>query len=439
MNLKLNSVILKKEDKFLVALDKAIKFVLSKEKLGVRIFKSSFINDEPKLFSYTVNLNKLIGDTHNDDGLGSGTAISAKKALMKALGESIERYCISICNYKTLTVASYKDLKKEAINIFKFIKFSPDQLKDKRFKYYLFNEKSKFKWVSGFSLKDNKKVLIPAQLVYVPYKFGKEMVIRDPITTGAAASTSLGGAIYRGICEIIERDAFMITYLNNLTRESVDLEFSNPKLKKMFDICKRYRLELKIIDITTDLGIRAMMGIIIDLTGLGPAISIGLSSDLDPVIAAIGAAEEAFHTRPWIRNEMMKQNKDRNVNNQIGRGLFWSDPKMIKKCDFLFNDKKNKHLKQKYKLRYTPEKLKKVLSILINKFNYNVYFMEVTTPEVKNAGFIVVKVIIPELQPLYLDDRFPYLGGERLSTVPAKLGFKNIHKTNLNKLPHPFL
>lgn len=49
--------------------------------------------------------------------------------------------------------------------------------------------------------------------------------------------------------------------------------------------------------------------------------------------------------------------------------------------------------------------------------------------------------IIPELQPLYLDERYPYFGSDRLYSVPVKLGYlKNPNNENtLNKFPHPFL
>ncbi|MCX6726979.1 MAG: YcaO-like family protein [Candidatus Shapirobacteria bacterium] len=434
---RLNDDLWRGELGFSVALDLASRFVLIKKESGARVYRSWFFNDEPKLFSYNVDLNGLIKKPRDsDDGVGSGTALTPKVALMKAMGESIERYCLCLYGEKKFTNASYKAVKHEAIDIFKLRNFSAEQLKRKEFKNYRYDEQSKMNWVEGFSLRDGKNILIPAQLVYVPYKFGNEVCIRDPITTGAAASTSLGGAVYRGMCEIIERDAFMITYLNKLSRESIDLN-CHKELKKMKKMCERYNLELKVIDISTDLGVAAMMGVIVDRTGIGPAVSFGLSADLDPMIAAIGAAKESFHGRPWIRSEMMKQVQGKSLNDLVNRGIYWSDPKMIKKCQFLFENDKNKVLIQKYKSRYKPNKLKKMLLIFTELFNYDVYFVEVTTPEIRKYGFRVVKVIIPDLHPLYLDDVHPYWESKRLFEVPKKMGLGG--SSILNKIPHPFL
>ena len=68
------------ENNFKNALNSALKFFLSKKELGVKIYKSPFLNDEPKCFSYSVDLSSLIKDEKgkNDDNLGSGTSTNQK-------------------------------------------------------------------------------------------------------------------------------------------------------------------------------------------------------------------------------------------------------------------------------------------------------------------------------------------------------------------------
>jgi ribosomal protein S12 methylthiotransferase accessory factor len=60
---------------------------------------------------------------------------------------------------------------------------------------------------------------------------------------------------------------------------------------------------------------------------------------------------------------------------------------------------------------------------------------------VRHTAFKVVMVIIPELQPMHLDERHPYLGGERLYQMPVTLGYKDrpSREEELNPFPHPFL
>jgi len=66
-----------------------------------------------------------------------------------------------------------------------------------------------------------------------------------------------------------------------------------------------------------------------------------------------------------------------------------------------------------------------------------VIYVDLTPSNLKNKKIYVVKVLVPEFQPLYLDERFPYWEGKRLKEIPQKLRF--IPCKNINKFPHPFL
>ena len=58
-----------------------------------------------------------------------------------------------------------------------------------------------------------------------------------------------------------------------------------------------------------------------------------------------------------------------------------------------------------------PEKdLKKVLSLLESR-GFDVLVVDLTTPDVREVGFRVVRVLIPGLQPLHGDHCYPFLGG----------------------------
>ena len=86
------------------------------------------------------------------------------------------------------------------------------------------------------------------------------------------------------------------------------------------------------------------------------------------------------------------------------------------------------------------EQLELVIERLKNN-KMNIYYSEVTLPIIKKLGYYVVKVVIPELQPFWLFEEFPYLGGIRLYELPKKLGFKirENKEESLNSIPHPFL
>jgi ribosomal protein S12 methylthiotransferase accessory factor len=66
--------------------------------------------------------------------------------------------------------------------------------------------------------------------------------------------------------------------------------------------------------------------------------------------------------------------------------------------------------------------------------------LDLTTIDVAEAGYCVTKVFMPELQPLYADERQPFLGGSRLYDLPRRLGYtsRNTTLAELNSVPHPY-
>ena len=78
---------------------------------------------------------------------------------------------------------------------------------------------------------------------------------------------------------------------------------------------------------------------------------------------------------------------------------------------------------------------------ILKKHSLEAVFVDVTTSQINKIGFKVVKVIIPQLQPLYLDEDFKYFGGRRLYSIPRVLGYTKAKtkEEDLNKIPHPFL
>ena len=196
------------------------------------------------------------------------------------------------------------------------------------------------------------------------------------------------------------------------------------------------------MDISTDVPVYSILTIVIDRTGLGPAISLGMKSSLDLKEAIVGAIEELFHSRFWIRDIMSKKElkeykkiwkRKHYISNLRDRGILWAKPKMIDKINFFFEGRKV------LIENLIPRKIQNLNSLLgwFRKQNIEVVYVDVTIPSIKKEKFNIVKVLVSYFQPLYLDEKFPYWQGERLKNIPRKLGFNVSGK--LNRFPHPFL
>ncbi len=391
----------------------------------------------------------MYGRKNDNKDIASGFSFNKKIALIRVLGEAIERYCLDHYAPKALFVGSSERLKFPHLDPLRIVVFSKKQLRKKSFEIFRINKNSKFKWVHGLSLTQKQERLIPVQLVAMNYaRIKNEPLILFPISTGAAAGTSLQSAIYRGICEIVERDSFLISYLNKLPSPRVDLaSIADPKINEVLQICNRYKLEMIVIDLTTDLQIPAFAAIILDRTKAGPAVSVGLKAGFNIKTSIIGAMEEAFLTRFWARDNFIYTNyshKPKKQKNKTTISLkenfrFWFSTDSIKYLDFWL-EKKNARIFTKADVTPYRDNLEEMIELLRRK-NIEILYVDITNPRIKEYSFTVVKVIIPQLQPLYLDQRYPYFGGNRLFEVPVRLGFleKSRQENQLNKIPHPFL
>lgn len=430
----------------LVSINQAAKFINNNKDYITNIYKIPLYNDEPKLFAYSATYKPQY--KYNKD-VASGFSFFKNVAIMKVLGEGIERYCLDHYYPDNLVFSKSEEIKFHHLDPLKTISFSSRQLKKKEFNKFRINEKSKFGWIKGISLNQKESVLMPSQLVIFNYKIlDGEPQISLPMSTGAALGLSLTDALYRGICEVVERDAFMISYLNRLNSPRLDLfSIKDAAINEIIEIYNRYRLELFVIDITTDLQIPAFAAITLDRTGLGPAVSMGLKAGLNIKETIIGAIEESLMTRSWERdnfiygNSFEKQDSKRKEDSDlVEKAHYWFSISKIKYLNFWLNNRNILRLNKRTLNIKHENMLNKVVNLLQRK-SMEIFYVDITDKKIKEYGFTVVKVVIPQLQQLYLNEKYPYLGGKRLYTVPVDMGFlkKPKHEHELNKIPHPFL
>jgi len=415
-------------------------FVLEHSNIVTDIFKDSSFNDEPKLYKYFSYFLSKYSDNNSEKPTATGISFNKKQALMKLIGETIERIALGINDESRFVNESYRRLKNSALNPHDLVYFI------NRNKNLSKLSNQKINWIQGISLTKNKKVFIPAQLVYVPYAFqNSEPIIQFGISTGAAAGTGIEDAICRGIFEIIERDSFMICYLNKIASPLIDLKNLSNSIREILKIIGRYKLEIYVVDTTTDFNIPAVAAILVDRTGVGAAVSIGLRAGFNIEEIIISAIEESLMTRSLVREEILSIKKNykqkRVIRNIEDRAFFWFRRESIKYLDFWLKGKYiYKEVNNEDKQLTPRDNLGKLIKIFQKK-DVELVYVDITQDYVSRYGFKVVKVLAPQLQPLYLDELYPYLGGKRLYKSPVLMGYFDKEKSinQLNNVPHPML
>jgi ribosomal protein S12 methylthiotransferase accessory factor len=150
----------------------------------------------------------------------SGAGLTQEMAASSAIGETIERSCCTIYDRRSLIISSYTKLQRagmKAVPPHSFALFSGRQYAQDGFMYHRFTYDTEVSWTWGYSLVKKEPVLVPACLVYLPYRYEHQGdLIADGVSTGLCCAHSMAEAILGGLYEVIERDAIMIIWMNQL-------------------------------------------------------------------------------------------------------------------------------------------------------------------------------------------------------------------------------
>ena len=402
---------------------------------------------------------------HGRGGLGykgSGRDIFDKsKAAWAGVGEAIERWALS--NYyplqNELIDSSFKNLRQKKLNIFSIVGFS-DILRKKGHPEYnlLFDEMAIFRWVKAYSLIDNEVIYVPLQLVSfrrcyeISGIYGKrdektESLLAPIISSGAATGQTLERALLNGLLEVIERDAFMIHWFNTIVLDRINIHtIPDERVHALSVIAERYNLEVHLVYLKTDVPVHTVLCLVIDKTGIGPAVYLDAKSgfQLSEVVYAI--LSESLAIRQGVRRFMDTNSPSFQFKNYASLGhkermLFWFQKERIKNVLFWttgnikeYSDFPNYAVS----VKNTAEELTTLLAFF-KKQRYQVLYKEILEESIKKklSGITTVMVKVPQFQPLYLDESLPAFADSRIKEVPRKIGI--MPRASLNTFPHPFV
>lgn len=400
--------------------------------------------DEPKLFLYGSVFNsvkKFFEDsTYVAEGFGASFS-SRYEALLKCLCEGIERFCLGCYKNSMIVRARFTDLRQEALDPSEYTK---DPL----------TRKNTFGWVKGFNLTKNVSCLVPAQLVYLRYIISsmqkpREVILTDINSTGAAFGFDHESTLLRAVYEVVERDAFMTTYLTKTSPKRVAIEkikrklsvSANKTITLILQKAKRYNLEIMLFDITNDIGIPSFLATTIDRTGLGLSFALGIKASLSMEDGILGSLREAFAGTTWLRT-LLIESKTRiskidpaKIHTVAERGLYWAPLSMLKHLDFLFHQPPKDITITPFRYTNAKEELN-VVERMLGQRNMEIFYADITLANFRNLGYFVYKAIIPRLQMLNLDEAIRVIQHDRLKATAAYFGRKSYI---INTLPQPFL
>jgi thioglycine synthase len=319
---------------------------------------------------------------------GKGATTSQAKA--SAMMEAFERYSAEISkeDASKFQAGTYPEME-EAID--------PETLILPPLTYE--SQKTRLDWVKAVEVNHEQDYLVPANAIYHPYLPVNGSVIFKSNTNGLASGNQIEEAVYHGITEVIERDAWSIFEAKKEPKSEVNcIGIENPLIRDMLDKFKQARINVKLLDLTADINITTMAAVSDDTVLKDPALlSLGVGTHLNPEVAVIRALTEVAQSRATqihgTREDtnravfMRKAGYDRMK--RINKHWFSDDHKLIDITD----------LKDQSKVSF-KEDIETCLKILDKNGFDKVYYMDLTRSQVKIP---VARVIIPGLEVYSVD------------------------------------
>lgn len=415
--------------------------------MTLRWFNFPPYNDEPKIWHLSAILaDKQFEKTENDSGeVAGGSSIDFQKAITKLSGEVVERYTTS-SNIENEVFCSWRELSEKGLSAIdpKELVISDENQKQKEKRRY-----EQVLWSQGIDLKSQQETFIPVQLISVPHIYADhEAVWKPPISTGAAAHSTLEGAIYAGICEIVERDAFQIAWLRQLRISKLQLSQeiikADKSLELLLNLSKRYHLQCEVYQLPCSLPLNVCMSVVWDNTTIGPPCAVGAKCSPSLITAIRGAVEEAHQIRSWLRRLLDTYGEYKKLGplkTLQDRARHWLTYEAAETLRSWIDESESIEVEDLDSLDFQLN-LHELIEAIIKDDGtpYVVNLTKKIPSQALKLGWESAKVVIPQFQPLNLTEEMEDFALNRLNNVEERTGCEAIMpKNEIFKYPHPFL
>jgi ribosomal protein S12 methylthiotransferase accessory factor len=378
--------------------------------------------------------------------VAAGKGLTRGEAIGGAIGEAVERYCAYHVNARTIRRARQAALNVPAIGPGELVMYSPAQCAAANFPYPPWNDDNEIGWTAAHELPGGREILVPAFLVYMNYSGpSAEDSYCAPTSNGLAAGPDLDHAILGGLCELAERDGFLLHWMNRLPAPEVEFGDDGPA----GDIRRHYRrfgIRTHVFNISTGLPMYAMMAVSLGDGRRDPAVLVGLGCHLDPAKAVLKALFEICQVRPSEARRFRHDQAGRNlrgysdVKTLHDHSAFLMLPERLHEMAFFLESGNKQKLAdlENRSAGNTERDLARAVEGL-TQAGCRVAYADLTTADVRPFNIRVVRTLVTSLQPMHFGWGEERLGGARLFDAARKLGYASETRTakDLNPCPHP--
>jgi ribosomal protein S12 methylthiotransferase accessory factor len=314
-------------------------------------------------------------------------------------------------------------------------------------------------WVWGWSLRDDRPVLVPEVVAYYHAPGGIRRRFVQESSNGCASGGSLAEAVLHGLMETIERDAFLLAWFGRARLPEIDPSGSTrPATRAMVDRLAMYGYRARFFDTRVTFPVPVVTAVA-ERFDAGPGLlCFGAGASLDPEAAlAAGLCEIATDSVNVRRRTAREEGRLRRMADDFGEvrvlhdhPLLYGLPEMGRYADFLLRDRDEAERVPLSSLASGPGALVPSADLrddvaacvdAVTTRGFDVVVVDQTAAEQRALGFHTVKVLVPGLIPIdfgFSRQRGPHMPRVRTALREAGLRGTDLTPDDLNPAPHPF-
>ncbi|MFI7134694.1 TOMM precursor leader peptide-binding protein [Nonomuraea sp. NPDC050153] len=315
-------------------------------------------------------------------------------------------------------------------------------------------------WVWGYSLRDERPLLVPAAIAYYHLIDQTGRFVQE-CSNGCASGGCLEEAILHALLELVERDAFLIAWYAKPRLREID-PYSSTRIRSrlMMDRLSMYGYDLRLFDARIEFPIPVVIAVAQRRDGGMGRLLFGAGASLDPEEAIASGLYEVASAIPDFPGYTKLRAEELTAKAaDFGKVLSLPDhaplyglPEMARHAAHLLGDGGRPAdlpaVEEVFRgWRHERPRTLDLLDDLrfcvqsVVKAGFDVIVVDQTSPEQAEIRLHTASVVIPGLLPIDFGwGRQRALHMTRTRTVPRRAGLRDsdLEASELNRAPHPF-
>lgn len=296
-------------------------------------------------------------------------------------------------------------------------------------------------WVWGYSFRRQGPVLVPAAHAFLGYA-GRPRFVNET-SSGTALGASLEEALLHALFEVLERDAFLMTWYTRAPARRIDPEaLGRREVGVQLDWAARLGYEARLYDITQEAGLPTVWALLVRTDGGAPYSLSGAAAHARTWRAARAALTEVL-TSLQLTFDLYDPGRARQclhdpgaVEGELHHYLRFAHPESAVLLDFLSGEAVAPSSLEA-RDRGWPGGITAKLVVLVERLlrhHPDVVFVDLTPPALRGHGLRCVRALVPDALPLAFGHR------QRRVHACARLRRRLPPGADLEPLftPHPF-